>query len=465
MKINLIFSLLLLMTSFQLMAGDDGYKINIKIEGYESEEPVRMGYHFGDKQYLTDSVTLDDKGYGVFEGEEALKGGIYFIVVPEHGFFEFIVTEQHFSLETKLDDYAGSMKVKGSEENTVYYDYLKFIQQQNVRANEFKALRDSTSKTDEKAKWQEALTKLDKEVKQFRRRMEKQHPNSFTVKFLKSYDEVKVPDAPKDANGNITDSLFQYKYYKAHFFDNVDLTDNRMARTPVLDKKVKKYLDNVIPQIPDSLVVAVDRLLIDAKPAEDVFKYFSTLMLNKYAKSKIMGQDAVYVHLVDNYFAKGMTTWVDSVQLFKIKDRADMMRPNLIGKQAPPLRLKDRDGEWHDIYKMEAEYIVLYFWDPDCGHCKKSTPKIVDFYENYKAKGVQVIAITTEHEEDKWLKYLDEKQLPFLNLADLNYRNNFRRLYDISGTPRIFILDKDRKIVGKRIGAEQLPMFMDMVIK
>lgn len=442
---------------------EDAYNIKITIEGYESEAKVKLGYHYGAKQYLTDSMALDNKGTAVFKGDAPLKGGIYFIVVPEHGYFEFIMQEGNMSLETKLDDYVNSMKVKGSKENELYYDYLQFIGEQKKKANALKEKIAATSDEKEMTKLKEESKKLDKEVKHYRRTLEKHQPDSFVPKFLKSYDEPKVPEPPKDENGKI-DSSFQFKYYKAHFWDNIDLADDRMARTPVLDKKLTQYMDKMVHQLPDSLEIAADYLLAKAKPGGEVFKWMTTLLLNKYAKSKIMGHDAIYVHLVDQYFASGQATWVDSVQLYKIKDRADMIRPNLIGKKAPPLRLKDQFGEWHDIYKMEEEYVVLYFWDPDCGHCKKSTPVVHDFYNDYKDKNIKVIGITTEHEEDKWLEYIEKNKLEWLNLGDLKYRNNFRRLYDISGTPRIFILDKDRTIIGKRIGADQLQDFMDRVL-
>lgn len=442
---------------------EEGYEIKIKIDGYDEGKKVKLGYHYGSKQYLTDSLLLDAKYSGVFKGEEALKGGVYFVVVPDHGYFEFIVDEQNFSLETKIDDFTNSMKVKGSKENELYYDYLRFINEQKTLANDLKTKKDSANTEEEKKGFQAELKKLDKSVKHYRRQLEKKAPDSFIVKFLKSYDEPQVPEAPKDQNGAPIDSNFRFNYYRAHFWDNIDLADDRMARTPVLEKKVTQYLDKMTYQITDSLESACDFLLTKATPGGEVFKYLSVNLLNKYAKSKIMGQDAIYVHLVDNHFQGSNVDWIDSVQLVKIKNRANLMRPNLIGEKAPPLRLKDPKGEWHDIYKMEEEYVVLYFWDPDCGHCKKSTPVVQEFANNYKDKNIKVIGITTEHEEDKWLEYIEKNNLDWLNLGDLQYRNNFRRLYDISGTPRIFVLDKERIIIGKRIGADQLPNFMERV--
>ncbi len=276
--------------------------------------------------------------------------------------------------------------------------------------------------------------------------------------------DPEVPEPPKDENGKI-DSSFQFKYYKEHFFDKVDFGDKRFVRSPLFHQKVEQYIEKLTVPHPDSIGRSIDVIMSKAEQNEELNQYLTAHFLNKYAKSKIMGMDAVYVYMVDNYYSKGKAEWVDSVQLFKIRDRADMMRPNLIGKKAPNFRLKDADGNYHVLYNQKSPYVVLYFWDPDCGHCKKSTPKVYEFYQNYKAKGVEVIAISTEHEEDKWRKYLEENELGWLNLRDFQYRSNFRRDYDLSGTPRIFILDKDKTIIGKRLGADQLPNFMDRIIK
>ncbi len=58
------------------------------------------------------------------------------------------------------------------------------------------------------------------------------------------------------------------------------------------------------------------------------------------------------------------------------------------------------------MYELKANYTILYFWDSGCGHCKKVTPKLLDFYAEYKDKGVEVYAIGTEFETEDWKKYV-----------------------------------------------------------
>ena len=99
------------------------------------------------------------------------------------------------------------------------------------------------------------------------------------------------------------------------------------------------------------------------------------------------------------------------------------------------------------------------FWAPDCGHCKKSMPKTVEFYEKFKDKDVEILAVCTKVQDgckECW-PFIKEKEMDgFINATDPFLRSRYKQIYDIRTTPQIFILDKDKKIVSKRIGAEQL---------
>jgi protein-disulfide isomerase len=116
-----------------------------------------------------------------------------------------------------------------------------------------------------------------------------------------------------------------------------------------------------------------------------------------------MGHDAVFVHLVFNYFVTRQTPWVDEVQLTNIIDKAMRISPNLIGTTAPYLKIPNDKGVEKDLHKVEAPFTILFFYDPDCGHCKKEVPLVKEALEKYKDKDVKVYAVCTEFDQDMWL--------------------------------------------------------------
>jgi thiol-disulfide isomerase/thioredoxin len=236
-----------------------------------------------------------------------------------------------------------------------------------------------------------------------------------------------------------------------------------------MHQRIEYYMNKLTPQVPDSLIRSVDFLLHQFDTSGEAFKIYLVHFLNTYAKSKVVGMDAVYVHLVDEYYAKGYATWTDSLQLDKILKNAATLRPILIGKKAPDLMLQTRDGKPFRLHSIESPFTVLFFWDPECGHCKKSMPDVINFYNTYKPKGVELVAVCTQIQDGvaKCWEHIDSKpgMETWINAVDPMLRSRFKQIYDVKTTPQIFILDKDKKIVMKKIGAEQLAGVMDRLME
>ncbi len=200
--------------------------------------------------------------------------------------------------------------------------------------------------------------------------------NAFVSRMIKANQEVEIPEPPMNEDGSI-DSTFRYKYYKAHYFDNLPLNDRRFLRTPLLERKIDSYLKKMVSPLPDSVIKETDYLLSLAKD-EKIYQYLLSKLLNDYAASKIMGYDAVYVHLATNYYGKGKADWVDEEQLLKIVDNAKKLEPLLIGKKAPNLILNTLEGKSVNLYNLPSKFTAVYFWDPDCGNCSKMSVALVE---------------------------------------------------------------------------------------
>lgn len=441
------------------------YKLTV--HGVESSNMI-LAFYSGDKQYVKDTVLIDAKGVATIKADTALPGGIYLAVFPKLGnkYFEFIVNEPAFQLETDTNELSGNMKVTGSLENKLFYDDMKFLATIRKTSDSLEALYKSTEDAAKKDKLKSELTKIQESVKNARLAIVKNNPSTFYASLLKAMRDPEVPETPKNDKGQPIDSAWQWRYYKTHYWDSIDLKDDRMLRTPVFHNKLKSYFTRTVVQIPDSLNVACDDLLIGkSDPKTDIFKYMLVYFLNTVANSKIMGMDASYVYLVKNYYAKGYATWVDSAQLAKIVERGRILEPLLLGKRAQNISLHDTtQKKIVALNQVKAKYTVVCFWDPDCGHCKKEVPVLHDAYKALKAKGVdvEVYAPSTVSPDEitKWVDFVKEKKLDWINVADPYRISNFRSEWDIQSTPQIYILDKDKMIKAKRLGAEQIEDFI-----
>lgn len=88
------------------------------------------------------------------------------------------------------------------------------------------------------------------------------------------------------------------------------------------------------------------------------------------------------------------------------------------------------------------------FWAPDCGHCKKSMPLIVDFYNKFKTRGVEILAVCTKTGVDEktcWESMESMHMNDWINASDPSHASRFKLIYDLKTTPQIYILDKNKK--------------------
>jgi len=206
-----------------------------------------------------------------------------------------------------------------------------------------------------------------------------------------------------------------------------------------------------------------DMLVNKARANKEVLKYVIWYLTYHYETSKIMGYDAIFVHMVENYYMTKEAYWVNEKVLENITKRAMSLKPVLIGKKVSNLIMPDSSGRrMYSLYDIKAKYIILYFWDPDCGHCRTQTPALGKFYDENKSKGVEVFAININNSRAKeWMKSVKTYNLKFINVWDPQNQTNFRKTFDVFSSPVLFVLDSDFKIIGKKLSVEQLPNFID----
>lgn len=454
--------LLLMLTwiAYSFAWAGDGYQIRVKINGYQNDT-LYLAYHFGDKQYIKDTIIRNSTGDFIFEGDKKLESGVYLVVMaPKNQYFQVLVTdqEQKFTLSTDFAQPVEKAKFEGSKDNSLFYEYISYLNKHRPEADSLRAQIDRAgADAKKKEKLQAQLDKLNSDVVEMQQAIVKEHPQTLTAAIIKANQSLDVPEFP--GIDSTQAQLKRWRFMQDHYFDNLDVADPRMLRTPFLFQRVDYYVNKLQVTHPDSIARSVDYVLDKMRPSEETFKFYLIHFLNQFAKANIVGMDAVYVHLVDRYYASGLAPWTEQDQLTKILESARTLKPLLIGKIAPNIDLQKRDGSKISLHGVDAEYTILYFWRYDCGVCKKSTPFLKTFYEKFKDKDVKIMAVCVKFTDEvpKCWEYVDENGTQdWLHCADPYNVSRFSSIYDTRSTPLIFVLDRDKKILSKRIGAEQL---------
>lgn len=435
-----------------------GAEIKIKINHYK-DSVIFFAHYYGNQQYIKDTVPVI-KGWATIKQDTALEHGIY-MIVPEDkkSYFDIIIhDEQHFTMVTDTGDYSKHMKVKGSVQNELFFEHNRWV---NKKGKE----RDSLMKAMEAAKKENKsdvvksiegkITSLNTEVETHQKDYIKAYPTHLLSKIFLLMQDIEIPES-------LPNDTVKYQYYKNHFWDKVDFSEGGLIRTPLFHPKLTRYLDKVIPQDFDSLIVAADFLVEKAKANPEMFKYVLHTITSKYERSQIMCFDAIFVHLVNKYYAKKMCPWVNETTLVKMITRAKSLQYVGCGQVAKDLNLPGLDGKRHQLSKIKAPYTVVWFWDSDCGHCKTQTPKLKQITDIAPFKdSIVVYAVNIENETAGYKKFVKETGLEnWTNVIDTTFESRFRDFYDIYSTPVLYLLDKDKKIIAKRLDPEGLYDFL-----
>jgi thiol-disulfide isomerase/thioredoxin len=192
-----------------------------------------------------------------------------------------------------------------------------------------------------------------------------------------------------------------------------------------------------------------------------MFQYVAVWLLNRYAKSEIMGHDAVVVHLADSVYLAGKAQWVSAEYLSDLEKRVERLRPNLIGKKAAEMVMNSFAGHYVSLYDVKADFTIVYFWEPDCGHCKEATPVLKTYYDENRGKGIEVFAVCTQQDREKWEKYIADHGLSWINGWDPQRLSRFDYFYNVESTPLVYILDRNKRIIAKRLAVPDIGPFID----
>jgi peroxiredoxin len=443
-----------------------GYKLDFKVKGLK-DTTVYLGYYNSDQTYLRDTSKVDGQGAFSFENSKPLQQGVFMVVLDKTTIFQFVIGhDQRFSMETNTEDFTKNMVVTGDEDNKMFFGNANFLSQKYKETEgAIKTLRDSTLKEDAKKDAREQFRKAGQDVAAYQNDIITKHPTSFTARFLKSMKEIEVPEPPKRADGTI-DSTWQFRYYREHYWDNFDLADDALIRLPkpTYREKVKDYFDRLFVQNPDTLTKEIVRLAAKTKKNQEAYKYFVWTCMTHYQTHKIMGLDEVYVNIYDKFVANGeLDFWLDPKMKQNIKEYVDKIRVSLVNHNAANLIMQDKDLKARSMYDIKSKYTVLYFFNPDCGHCKEETPKLVELYNKNRAKfDFEVYAVSTDTSMVKMRQFIKDFKMPWITVnGPRTYVGHWSKMYYAETTPTMYVIDAKRKIIAKKLPIEQLSEFFE----
>jgi thiol-disulfide isomerase/thioredoxin len=192
-----------------------------------------------------------------------------------------------------------------------------------------------------------------------------------------------------------------------------------------------------------------------------------------------MWEDAVFVHLFEKYFSQKNYAWLNDKGRKMITDRAYSLMANIMGSPAAEIELPDSTGKKMNLYGLESPFTLVAIYDPTCGHCKETLPRIDSFYQaKWKSYGVKVFAMAKQTEGVKYQDWLDfMRKFGMKGWVHVFYSKeaeqarvsanvpSYAQLYDVQSFPTLYLLDKDKRIIAKKVTEKQVDEILAQRLK
>jgi len=445
------------------------HKIVFNIKDCKDNQML-LAIHFRDKLMLKDSAYNDGKGSFIFEGSGKYEEGMYSLVSDKKRMMlNFILDgSQHFIYNMDTTGIVRHFSVVGSPENA---DILRFqqktaeAQQKMTEWNNKRKDFDSKNMKDSANFYIEKMKNLNAEVEQFISELITQNPTFLFSKLQKSYREIEIPKPPVLADGSI-DSSFQAIYYRTHYWDNFDLTDNRFLFLPSYEPKLNNYFQKILwYQEVDTINKYADMMIKKTSPDSLMYRFLMEYLLKEFELSKVIGHDGVFVHLVKNNVLAGKCKWMDEDLVKKYRMRIEDLEPMLIGNKTVELILPDTSQiKWYSSYDMPKKYRILWFYDHTCPTCKKEAKEMKVVYDSLGKIGqlnFDVYAVNKTEDFEHWKKYIRDNGFSWINVGGNQGNVDWIKAYHIVSNPQFYIINQDKVIIlNKDISKDMIPQFL-----
>lgn len=354
-----------------------------------------------------------------------------------------------------------------------FYDSasVEFINSQlNTDWNAYNIFKDQVLKSMEMLK--PILRNYDKETEFYK--TAKNEYNSLQDKFISFTDSLMTHDnyasklikADRFLPLNLDDDLGKQRdYLIVNFFNDVDFNDLSLIPTNVIADKTLDFLS--ILQTPEqdhdqrimSLILGIDNVLHRATVNYEMYKYLFQFLIEGF-------NELGYEDIVDYMSRVPYSEEVDCTEeqyneLLSIVEFNSRVRLGSIAKNIAGTTIFDQDFE---LYELEDEFTIIYFWSYTCDHCRHTIKHLKNFLD--ENNNFSLVAVSVKGDLRKIKNLVKKEKIDGYFYHDgLEWDSPVISDYAVTATPTFFLLDKDKKIIYKPFDFKELADFVSLIIK
>lgn len=261
--------------------------------------------------------------------------------------------------------------------------------------------------------------------------------------------EFRLPDIP----ATLTTPLDRANYLVEHYWDHFDFRDTLYTHLPAVTEQAFADYISVLPHARQEKVVTEIKSFLKKAEAEHtgcMYRYFLALF-GKYLRDadSPFRNEEYYIPVAEYIISDNRS---DEAEKERAKYRLEMMLKNRIGEPASDFTYTLASGETGTLYQIEAGYILLLFYNPDCHACAEMIEAIKASADIQRAKGrkeLKVLAFFPDKDLAIWERHRNDIPADWINGYDHGLVVGNTRLYDLKAIPSLYLLDRDKKVILK----------------
>lgn len=428
------------------------YSINAHISSLPVNKIV-LTRIYGDDLYAVDSLIASGEDFS-FNLPQDSPIGLYRIILGKTKRAEFmggapqsidlIFNRENIIISSNFNFPTDSLKIIESEENKIYYSFLRKHEELESRLQQVYPIVISYPKSTEF--FNSAVNefhKLQKEQRELVEGFSLEFPGTFASRMIMIY---RTPFL----EGTWTE-MERVLYMREHFFEGLDFDDELLLNSNIYTKKIIDYLSlyrnpNMTQSEQEDLFIeAVDKVLSSTNKNRDVYGFVLNYLVKGFEKFKF---EKVLTHIADNWLGENCETDNRSMLLKRVESYRKMAPGNI----APDIILEDINGNLVALSESGHEYTMVLFWASWCPHCKSMLPELQKWYNEERKIDMEIMAISIDTSKNEWQQVIEDNRLPWINCNEPSgWDGKVAIDYNLYATPTMFILDKNRKILAKPV--------------
>lgn len=271
----------------------------------------------------------------------------------------------------------------------------------------------------------------------------------------RTFEMVSVPSV-------ITEPEKRAAYLVTHYWDKFDFTDTTLIHLPeITEQAVSNYIDMMKYVSPATAASSIKDMMNKAAVDSTMFAYFAGLYEKYlYDPNSPMRDESLYIPVLEAVLEAPV---FDEVHKVRPAHLLEVALKNRIGEPATDFTYTLADGKKGTLYHVKADYLLLFFYNPDCHACKEITdqltasPIVNGWIKNNKLK---ILAVYPDEDLDAWRNHISYMPASWINSYDSTVGLKNDEIYDLKAIPTLYLLDKDKKVILKDVTFNQIENYL-----